>query len=484
MDDMQLLYVALGAGGGIVLAAVITWLIMRKPGAAAELADLRLRLETELTLRSAAEAKLPEIPKLENLLVQRDRAIAIFQDERKEQGERIAQLEEALTNEQKNAAEKLALLDDAQKKLKDAFDSLASKALNTNNEQFLRLAQQTFNTVQESARGDLEKRQQAIDALVKPLKESLTSVDSKIGELEKARVGAYSTLTQQVTSLMDANAGLRTEAANLAKALSSPGVRGRWGEIQLRRVLELAGMVEYCDFDEQKSASVDGKMGRPDVIVNLPNKWRVAVDSKVPYDAFLEAMQSSDETVRAAKLKEHARSVRGFIDKLSSKSYSEAIQPSPDYVVMFLPGESFYYAAVEQDPRLLEYGAEQRVLVVSPMALIGLLRSIAFGWREEKLAENAREISELGKELYARLNTFVEHFVGIGSGLENAVKAYDKAGRSLKSRVLVTTQKFKDLGATTADDIIPPKEIEYPSLISNIEDVTPLPEISTDNGTQ
>lgn len=465
---------------GIVAGGIITWLILRP-----ELARLRRELQIEIERRSAAEAKLPRISELESLLNQRDRAIATFQDERTDHLATMAALEKDLTNERNNAAEKLAVLDDAQKKLKEAFDALAAQALNNNNEQFLQLAQQKFNTIQESAKGELETRKQAIEGLLKPLDEKLATMDAHTRVLEQARTEAYSGLKKEISMLGQASTDLRTEAANLAKALSSPGVRGRWGEIQLRRILELAGMVKYCDFVEQKTTQGEDSAGRPDVIVNLPNNWRVAVDSKVPYDAFREAVQTGDDSVRGMKLKEHARTVRGFIDRLSRKAYSESIQPSPDHVIMLIPGESFYYAALEQDPQLLEYGAEQNVLVVSPMGLIGLLRSVAYGWREEKLAENAREISNLAKQLYDRIGTFVEHFVGIGSGLQTAVNAFDKAGRSLKSRVLVTTQKFKDLGTTTAENIPPPREIEMPPLLAMIEDTTPiveLPESETEIG--
>ncbi len=487
MDWAQLdvAQVGVGVAAGLVLAAV-GWVIARRP-ARKETRELRQNLLAETERRSAAEAKLLELPKLETLVGNRDRTIAAFSDDKGEYLAQIAQLEADLKNEREKLAENLKLLDEAKTRLTEAFEALAAKALSSNNDSFLKLAQQNFNTIHESAKGDLRNRQTAIDELVKPLKASLEKVDEKIQALETKREGAYSSIEAQITNLVTANTDLRKEAANLAGALRSPNVRGRWGEIQLRRVLELSGMIEYCDFDVQKTTDNDGKVGRPDVIVKLPNNWRVAVDSKVPYDAFLEAVQATDDGVRTAKFRDHARAVRGFVDSLSRKAYAEAIQPSPDYVIMLIPGESFYYAAVEQDPNLLEYGAERKVLVVSPMALIGLLRAIHFGWSEEKLAENAREISDLAKQLYDRIGTFVDHFEGIGSGIESAAKAYDKAARSLKARVLVTTQRFKELGATNSDLINPPKEIEMPAMLTKIEDITPIVELPTppvDNGSK
>lgn len=453
---------------GIVAGGIITWLILRP-----ELARLRRELQIEIERRSAAEAKLAEIPKLEGIVRDGNRAIATFNDERKEQGERIRELET-----------RIEAFTEMETKMSTVFRAAATQALSANNSQFLDLAEQKFKTIQGEARGELEKRKEAIKGLVEPLGKALQSVDEYTRELEKARTAAYSGLAKEISNLGQASTDLRTEAAKLARALSSPGVRGRWGEIQLQRILELAGMTEYCDHVPQETVTSEGVVGRPDRIVNFPNAWRVAVDSKVPYDAFVEAIAATDESTRESKLREHAKAVRGFVDRLSNKAYWKAIN-SPDYVIMLIPGESFFYAALEQDPKLLEYGAEQKVLIVSPIALIGLLRSIAFGWREEKLARNAEQIRDLGIKLYDHMGIFVNHFIRISSGLQTAVNAYEDASKSLKGRLLVTTQKFKALGVTAKDDIPIPKEIEVPSLLSKFEDITPiveLPESETEIG--
>ncbi|MDZ4817815.1 MAG: DNA recombination protein RmuC [Planctomycetota bacterium] len=359
---------------------------------------------------------------------------------------KLAQCTETLEQEQKQSQEKLALLEDAQAKLLDSFRALAAEALKSNNQSFLALAKENLQTFQTEAKGDLEQRQAAIDKLVTPVKESLDKVDVKIQELEKARVGAYSGLTQQVTSLIDMQKDLRTETSNLVRALRSPTARGRWGEIQLKRVVELAGMLNYCDFEEQHHAvSGDGRI-RPDLLIRLPGAKNIIVDSKAPLAAYLDAIDATDDETKRSKLADHARQVRNHASALGKKAYQEQIDSAPEFVVLFLPGEIFFSAALEHDPTLVEYAFEHKVIIASPTTLIALLRAVAHGWSHENLAENAKAISELGRELYKRCFDMGEHLEALGKNLRKATDSYNKTVGSMEHRVLVTARKFATLG--------------------------------------
>ncbi len=463
---MEFLFPLSMLGVGLVIGALSLWFVTRAK-TNSELATLVERLA----------GKEEQVRQLREAL---DRETAHAGELRKENSSTAAQLsalQTKLEEERKTSQEKLELLTRAEDKLADAFKALSADALRNNNQSFIDLARQNLEKFQETAKGDLERRQNAIDELIKPLKESLEKVDDKIGELEKTRVGAYAELREQVKMLATSQSQLQSETGNLVKALRMPHVRGRWGEIQLRRVVEMAGMVRYCDFAEQTTVNGEDGRLRPDMVVRLPGNRTIVVDSKVPFDAFYESISAVDEQVRATKLKDHARLVRTHIATLSRKQYQEAVQPTPEFVLLFLPGETFYSAALENDPKLIEDGVSQNVIIATPTTLIALLKAISYGWRQEQMAENAHEVSNLARKLYDRLRTFTKHYDTIGRNLDRALDAYNQGVRSLETRVLVTARRFKERGALAGEDIKPIEPVDKTTRPLSLDEGGLFPEI-------
>lgn len=437
MSDFLILAVGIAAGAGAA------WLIAsaRNRAAVAE-AESKSKASEALVgeLRASLDAK--------------SREVAGLQQQLKSEGEMKVAAETRLKEAQSSLEEQKRLLGEAEQKLADTFTALASDALRSNNQAFIQLAKSTFETIQAQAKGDLETRQEAIDGMIAPLKESLTRYEEQIQTMERTRQSAYGSLEEQLRNLAGLSQQLQKDTGALANALKGgPQPRGRWGEMTLRRVVELAGMSEHCDFTEQESFETEAGRQRPDMVVHLPNERRIAVDAKVPLQAFLDAAAATNEKDRAAHLARHSQFVRAHMNQLASRGYWDSLGPALELVVLFLPGESYFSAALEQDRTLIEDGMAKRVVLATPTTLIALLRAIAYGWRQEQLAQSAEIISRLGRELHDRIRTFVTNFGKVGPALQGAVDHYNSAVGSLESRVLPSVRKFKELGAAAGEDI-------------------------------
>jgi DNA recombination protein RmuC len=415
----------------------------------------RARIEEQLTAEARRAADL------EARLAQTSSALDEEERESARLRGQVVELRTRLEQETRSAREKEQLLERAEHKLGDTFKALSADALRASNEQFLQIARQALAAREEDSARDLDRRRAEIEQLVKPVAESLRQFEGRVGEMEKAREGAYAELRTQVRAMAETQTGLQRETARLVKALRQPAGRGQWGEMQLRRVVEMAGMQEHCDFDLQTGVTdADGRRLRPDLVVRMPGGKTVVVDAKTPMDAYLEALEAVDDGTREAALKRHARQVRTHIAQLASKRYAEPFDDHPEFTVLFLPAESIFSAALQTDPGLIEKGVEQGVILATPTTLVALLRAVAYGWRQEALAKNAREICDLGRTLHRRLGTLGDHFSQLGKSLDSAVGHFNAAVGSYESRVLGTARKFETLQAADPDTLESPAPVE------------------------
>ena len=370
-------------------------------------------------------------------------------------------LEDELELERRMIGERDAALLTMSATMKDSFTSMAGTALKNNNEQFLQLARENLGKFQSQADNQLEKREQAVENMVKPIREALDKNERQVRHMEAERKEAQGAITQQLQAVAESHRLLQSETRNLVQALRRPEVRGQWGEMTLKRLAELAGMVDHCDFIEQESVDTDAGRMRPDMVIRLPDRRDIVVDAKTPLDAYLSAIEAADDDTRKTHLQRHARNVRQRVRELAGKAYWGQFKDSPDFVVLFIPGEQFLTAALEIDHKLLEDALAEHVILATPSSFVALLRAVAYGWRQEALARNAEIIREVGQELYSRLATFGEHFSKLGRSLNGSVETFNKAVGSFDTRILPSARKFTELGIKTRKTVPEPEQIDH-----------------------
>jgi len=397
-----------------------------------------------------------------------------------------ARLEAELTVERRRAEERLASLEDARTQLRETFGTMASQALKHNSGEFLKLARENLRAFQTHAEGSLSQREKAVETLVKPIREALEKTEVQIRHMEHERKEAYGSLTKHLETMAESQRLLQGETRSLVQALRRPEVRGQWGELTLKRLAELAGMVDRCDFFEQEGVQTDAGRQRPDMIIRMPDKREIIVDAKTPLDAYLNAIEASNDDTRRHELERHARKVRERVRELSSKAYWQQFPQAPDFVVLFIPGDQFLSSALEYDRQLLEDALAARVILATPTSFVALLRAIAFGWRQDALTENAEIIRKVGEDLYQRLSTFTEHLAKIGRSLDTSVNAYNKAVGSFDSRILPGARKFTELGIASKSEIAEPEQVERAARTVQAGETTnedAVQEGTEDNGT-
>jgi DNA recombination protein RmuC len=442
---------------GIVIGGLVVWFLAKSRFQGIytkQIADLQVSYLNQVTglekRASGAEARIEE---LRQQIEQRDSEINQIRNELGTEKQLKVEAHTRLEESQKNLDEQKSLLEAMKTEMTDTFNALSSAALKSSSEDFLRLASEHLGKVVVETKGKLGEHQAAIDGLIKPLHEALKRYEEQVRLIEESRHKAYGSLEEQLRALASTHEQLQKETSNLVSALKKPQVRGRWGEITLRRVAELSGMSVHCDFTEQISVETESGRLRPDMIVHLPMEREIVVDAKVSLDAYLDAVPASTDDERKAKMDKHAQQVRAHMNRLGSKEYWSQFKQSPEFVVLFIPGESFLSSALDVDSTLIEDGIQKRVIIATPTTFIALLRAIAYGWRQEQITKNAQEISILGKELYERIHTLVKHFVDIGSAIGKAMDSYNKVIGSMELRVLPSVRKFKELGVTGAEEI-------------------------------
>ncbi len=432
--------------GGLLIGSLVAWVVST---ARAKLANQKRLGDAQsqlAALENSTESLKDQLSKRE-ITVEELRSL--LDTERLARTQSDTRLEES----NKRFAEQQDLLQQADKKLKETFEALSAKALKSNAESFLDSAQKTMAIMLEAAKGDSGKREESFKSLIKPISESLRRYESQIQSLEQTRQEAYGSLHEQVKSLASTNQMLQQETGKLVTALRDPKVRGRWGELALKRSAELAGMVEHCDFEQQVHVAGDGANIRPDMIVHLPNGRTVVVDAKAVLDAYLDAVNATDEPARQRHLAQHASQVRSRVNELAGKAYWKSFETAPEFVVLFLPGESFFSAAVEADSALIEDAIGKRVILASPTTLIALLRAVAFGWQQELLTANAEKVRDLGRDLYDRIRILIDHLGKVGKNIGQTVDAYNATVGSLESRVLPSARRMKELGTAGSQEI-------------------------------